>query len=321
MGTVIVLGSLITDLVARAPRLPLPGESLIGDEFGTFLGGKGFNQAVAAARFGANVSLIARVGTDTFGDAFFAAFEHERIKSTYVTRDSANGSGVACVMIAGDSGQNAIVVLPQANFAITATMVEEALHALLAEQQISSGIFMAQCEMRMATVAAGLRLAHAAGLITMFNTAPVPREPIADDLFTVIDILVVNETEAASLTHMPVGSLAQAQAAAEALLTKGAQHIITTLGAQGFVWSTRESESGRAVHQKMRALPVRQVDATAAGDAFCGVLAAKLAEGIPMEEALRWANAAGAVTVTRMGALPSLPTADEVGALLREQRA
>ena len=176
MGTVLVLGSTITDLVARAPRLPLPGESVIGNDFGTFLGGKGFNQAVAAARLGASVIMIGRVGTDTFGDAFASALLEEGINSSHLTRDLNAGTGTACVMISTDTGQNSIIVLPRANLALTPTMVDEALQSILTQSAIQADatIFMAQCEMRMATIAAGLRFAHAAGMTTIFNAAPFP---------------------------------------------------------------------------------------------------------------------------------------------------
>lgn len=320
MGTVVVLGSTITDLVARAPRLPLPGESVIGDDFATFLGGKGFNQAVAAARLGASVSMIGHVGTDTFGDAFSSALSNEGIDNSHLTHDPTTGTGTACVMIGTDTGQNAIIVLPRANLALTSEMVEEAIHSLLSQSTIQpdTSIFMAQCEMRMATIAAGLRSAHSAGMTTIFNAAPVPRELIPDELFTCVDILIVNESEAAGLAETTVDSPHGARSAATRLLAKGAKHIIITLGSQGCVWSTYGSNEGQISHRWIRTIPVIQVDATAAGDAFCGALAAKRAEGLVMSEALRWASAAGAVAVTRLGALPSLPTTEEVEALLQE---
>jgi ribokinase len=320
MGTVIVLGSTITDLVARAPRLPIPGEAVIGDEFSTFLGGKGFNQAVAAARLGASVYLIGRVGTDTFGDAFFSALSNEGIDNVHLTRDPNTGTGTACVMIGTDTGQNAIIVLPRANLALTAEMVEEAIQSTLSQSPtvINTSIFMAQCEMRMATIAAGLRRAHSAGMITIFNAAPVPRELFPDDLFTSVDILVVNESEAGGLAETTVNTPQGARRAATRLLAKGVKHTIITLGAQGCVWSTNEHGKGQISHRWIRSIPVTPVDATAAGDAFCGALAAKLAEGMMMPEALHWASAAGAVAVTRLGALPSLPTTEEVEALLKE---
>ena len=320
MGIVIVLGSTITDLVARAPRLPLPGEAVIGDDFGTFLGGKGFNQAIAAARLGASVAFIGRVGTDTFGDAFFSALAQEGIDSTHLERDTTAGTGTACVMIGTDTGQNAIIVLPRANLALAAGMVEAAMQSILAQSSMkaNTSVFMAQCEMRMATIAAGLRLARSAGMTTIFNAAPIPREPFPDDLFAFVDILIVNEAEAATLTGTTVDAPSNAMEAAALLLAKGVKHVIITLGAQGCIWSAYNGDEGQISHQWIRAIPVKAVDATAAGDAFCGALAAKLAEGMAMVEALRWANAAGAVAATRLGALPSLPRVEEVEALLRE---
>ena len=208
MGTVVVLGSTITDLVARAPRLPVPGEAVIGDDFSTFLGGKGFNQAVAAARLDARVFLIGRVGIDTFGDAFSTTLSNEGIDNTHLTRDPNHGTGTACVMIGAESGQNAIIVVPRANLALTAEIVEEALQSLLAQStfQVYRSIFMAQCEMRMHTIAAGLRYAHKEGLTTIFNAAPVPRETFPDDLLPCVDILVVNESEAGGLAGTTVDS-------------------------------------------------------------------------------------------------------------------
>ena len=320
MGSVVVLGSTITDLVAQAPRLPIPGEAVIGNDFATFLGGKGFNQAVAAARLGASVRFIGRVGTDTFGNDFSSALSNEGIDNSHLSRDPNIGTGTACVMIGTDSGQNAIIVLPRANLALTAEMVEEAIQSILSQSTtlVNTSIFMAQCEMRMATIAAGLRFAHSAGMITIFNAAPVPREPFLDDLFTCVDILVVNESEAAGIAETPVDTPQSARRAATRLLIKGVKNTIITLGAQGCVWSTIGNSEGQFSHRWIRTIPVTQVDATAAGDAFCGALAAKLAEGLVMSEALRWAGAAGAVAVTRLGALPSLPTTEEVEALLRE---
>jgi ribokinase len=320
MGTVVVLGSTITDLVARAPRLPIPGEAVIGDDFSTFLGGKGFNQAVAAARLDAHVFMIGRVGTDTFGDAFSSALSNEGIDNVHLTRDPNSGTGTACVMIGTNTGQNAIIVLPRANLALTAEMIEDALQSLVSQSNIQANrsIFMAQCEMRMATIAAGLRYAHREGMMTIFNAAPVPREPFPDDLFPCVDILIVNESEAGGLADTSVDSHQGARRAATKLLGKGVKHTIITLGAQGCVWSTNEQNAGPISHRWIRSIPVTQVDATAAGDAFCGALAAKLAEGVEMSEALHWASAAGAVAVRRLGALSSLPTTEEVTALLQE---
>ena len=326
MGNVIVLGSMITDLAARATRLPRAGEALLGDEFGIFQGGKGFNQAVAAARLGANVTLIGRVGADSFGDDFLDILRQERLSDAHIERDPTEGTGVACVMIGADSGQNAIIVLPRANLALTPAIVTRAMQAILAQHEIHKGspsipgVFMAQYEMRMETIAAGLRSAHDAGLTTLFNAAPAPREAFPTDLLSQVDILVVNESEASAIGSVEVDSSASAQQVAARLLDLGPRQVIITLGAQGALWSHRSAARDASItHYWQRSLPTIPVDATAAGDAFCGALAASLANGSSMTVALQHASAAGAITVARLGAFPSLPTASEVEALLRSK--
>lgn len=325
MGNVVVLGSMITDLAARAERLPRAGEALLGDAFGIFQGGKGFNQAIAAARLGAHVTLIGRIGADSFGDGFLTILRSEELSDTYVERDASEGTGVACVMIGEDSGQNAIVVLPRANLALTPAIVTKNMEAILAQQETHRGspypvgVFMAQCEMRMETIAAGLRLAHEASLITLFNAAPAPRETFPVDLLSQVDILVVNESEASAIGNIAVDSTETARRAAEHLLDRGPRQVIITLGAQGALWSHRPGPGAIVFHYGQRAWPATPVDATAAGDAFCGALAASLANGSDMAQALLRASAAGAITVARLGAFPSLPTAGEVEDLLRRK--
>lgn len=312
----IALGSIITDLVARAPRLPHAGEVLIGDEFGIFQGGKGLNQAIAAQRLGADVTLIGRVGNDDFGNAFFPILEQEGIHSDFVTRDPRNGTGVSSLIIGEDSGQNVIIALPRANFAIPAADVEAAFsHVLGGRDALTGGVFLTQCETSAVSYTTGVRLARAAGMTTMLNAAPIPREPLTDELFALVDILIVNETEAAALTGMKVDALASSRHAAQWLLARGVKHALITLGGQGTLWLSHAQDS-TADAELIPPFAVKQVDATAAGDAFCGALAASLADGMEMAQALRRASAAGAITVTRRGAFPALPTADEVAALL-----
>lgn len=315
MGTVVVLGSLITDLVARAPRLPHPGESLLGDGFAIFPGGKGINQAIAAARLGADVTLIGRVGTDTFGDSFFPILTHEGIDSTYIERDEQVGTGVSVVIIAGDSGQNAIVANPQANMFVPGETVIAALQSTEKKQSTKTpAVFLTQCETSRVSFASGLEQARTKGMITMLNAAPIPREPLDDEIFKLVDILIVNEVEAAQLAHVQVSDAETARAAAETLLARGPQHVIVTLGAQGCLWTTHTGNESQ--HQVLPAFPVNAVDATAAGDSFCGALAASLADGVTMENALRKASAAGAIAASRPGAIASLPTATDITALL-----
>ncbi|MBE3557733.1 MAG: ribokinase [Ktedonobacteraceae bacterium] len=321
MGTVVVLGSLITDLVARASRFPLPGEALIGNDFAIFLGGKGINQAITAARMGARVTLVGRVGMDTFGDAFFPELKRENIDSTYVERDPHIGTGVSVIIIAEESGQNAIVAAPLANLAVPGETVEAALRTTRAHraERNDQGIFLAQCETSRVSYETGLHVARQLGMTTILNVAPIPRELPEDTLFALVDILIVNEVEAAILSQKPVSTPQSAQGAAEDLLAKGPQHVIVTLGAQGSVWSRRDGAA--AEHHFQPPFKVQGVDATAAGDAFCGTLAASLADGSTMKSALLRASAAGALTASRKGAIIALPTLAEVEALLTQQSA
>lgn len=315
MCDVIVLGSLMMDLMARAPRLPLPGESLLGDEFGAFIGGKGCNQAVAARRMGADVALIGRVGGDEYGRAFLDALAQEGVDHTHVSRDAQSGTGVACVHIGAQSGQNAIIATPRANYALTPAMVEDALRSLLVDVATNERrpVFLTQCEIVTDTVAAGLRLAHAAGCYTIFNVAPIPRQPIPREVFALVDLLVVNETEAAALNGAPVTSLVEAKAAATQLLALGARATLITLGERGSLWHGDSAGELRTIETP--AYPVTPVDATGAGDAFCGALACAFAETLPLPDALNLASAAGALAVTRMGAVPALPERAAVDAL------
>ena len=318
MGTVVVLGSIITDLVARAPRLPQPGESLIGDDFATYLGGKGINQAIAAARLGARVTMIGSVGTDAFGDAFFPVLEQEGINSRFVSRDQQHGTGVSVLVIDSNTGQNMIVVNQRANLTVTAEIVEQALQSAQQEQTSGKRIFLAQCETSTISYTRGIALAHQLGMLTILNAAPVPREPLSDALLAQLNILIVNETEAALLSGIPINDLTNAQQAGATLLARGPQHVLITLGAQGCLWSTHADTGMGIQHQHIAPIPVKAVDATAAGDAFCGALAASLADEMPIALALQRASATGALTATRHGAIAALPTAEEVARLLAQ---
>jgi ribokinase len=318
MGTVVVLGSLIADLVAYAPRLPYPGESLIGDDFNSFLGGKGINQAIVAARLGAKVTLIGRVGTDTFGDGFFPLLEHEGIDDTYVERDPKIGTGVSLVVISKESGQNSIVALPRANLVVPRETVETALAAIPERLKPEEhAIFLTQCETSRISYETGLKRARELGMTTILNAAPIPRDPLDAAIFSLVDILIVNEVEAAALANISVTSSASAQEAVEVLLARGPQDVIVTLGAQGSLWGTYAAD-GSLSCQIIPAFNVKSVDATAAGDAFCGALATSLADGISMLDALRRASAAGAIAASRQGAIASLPTIEDIAALLAQ---
>ncbi len=303
-GRVTVIGSFMTDLVVRAPRRPLAGESLVGTDFGIFVGGKGNNQAIAARRCGAQVAIIGRIGDDIFAQPVLDALAENGIESAYVTRDPDAGTGTAMIVV-DPSGQNSIVVTPRANLRLLPWDLEAASAAFQ-----GAAIVLAQLEVPTPTVLAGARLAHDAGARFLLNPAPAPSEPLPEELFRLTTILVPNEVEAEQLTGIPTGDDEGARRAALALLERGPQEVIITLGARGALWANRSHI------ELIPALPVQQVDATAAGDAFCGALASALALGQPMFVAVRWASAAGALAVTKMGASPSLPTRAEVEELL-----
>jgi ribokinase len=320
MGQVVVMGSLIVDLVARAAHLPGPGETLLGTDFGEFLGGKGCNQAVAAARQRAMVAMIGRVGADAHGESYRQALAHEGIDGSGVRHDPEVGTGLALIYVGEDTGQNMIIVAPQANMRLTRDDVEAALDTLAPHGDgHEPWIFLTQCEIPLEATRAGLARARRDGAMTILNPAPVPTLPLEDDLLRLVDVLIPNEPEATALSGIQVDSRASAELAAEHILARGPKQIIITLGSQGYLWSTMDP-AGAIAHTSGAGRAVRAVDATAAGDTFCGTLAAALAAGVSMANALQRANAAAAISVTRKGAQPSIPSAIEVDALLAQSR-
>jgi ribokinase len=298
----------MTDLVVRAPRRPLAGESLVGTDFGIFVGGKGNNQAIAAARCGAQVAAIGRVGDDVFAQPAYDTLAANGIDGAYVTRDPEVGTGTAMIVV-DPNGQNSIIVTPRANLRLTPRLIEVARPAFE-----GAAIVLAQLEVPIQTVLIAARLAREAGARFLFNPAPAPAEPLPDELLRLTSIIVPNEVEAAQLTSIATDDQTGAERAARALLERGPQEVILTLGARGALWVNQNHS------ELIPALPVQQVDATAAGDAFCGALAAALALGEPMAAAVRWASAAGALAVTKMGASPSLPTRAEVERLQKNEQ-
>ena len=310
-GSVVVLGSFMMDLVAHAPRRPRPGESLFGSDFGMFVGGKGNNQAIAAARGGAEVRIVGRLGDDLFAPRFLETLDREGISRRWVQQDADAGTGVAMPLIEPD-GQNSIVAIPRANLRVTPEQVREA-----AEAFDGAAVLLAQFEVPVPAVVAALELARERGVYTIVNPAPVPDPlPASGDWLRLVDLLVPNEHEATGLAGLPVETIADAERAGRALLAGGCASVAITLGSRGALWLP--GEGADAMH--LPPFNVRQVDATAAGDAFCGALAAALARGYTLEDALKRAVAAGALAVTKHGAAPSLPTTAEIDALLAQER-
>ncbi|MCZ6675683.1 MAG: ribokinase [Candidatus Poribacteria bacterium] len=305
---VAVVGSFNMDLVTQAERRPRKGETLIGEAFGTFIGGKGSNQAIAAARLGADVTMIGRLGTDAFGDTLMAAHTHERIHTEFVVRDAEAGTGVALIIIDAE-GDNSIIIVPRANMRLSVADVERASEVIAA-----ADVLLLQLEVPIEASQRAAEIAQFSGTKVILN--PAPAQELPERLLAQVDILTPNEVETEWLSGVEVADLASAERAAEVLLRKGLSAVVLTLGNRGALLVTP------ALKKLIPAYAVNVVDTTAAGDAFCGALATALARGDKLEDAVAFANAAGALAVTVLGAAPSMPTAEQVeafGASIRER--
>ncbi len=301
MTGVCVVGSFMADLVVRAPRRPRRGETVIGTSFETFLGGKGFNQAVAAARSGASTAMVGRVGPDDHGRRFLAMLAKEGIDATHVTDDPAIPTGVGMPLVE-DSGDNSIIVIPLANHAMRVEHVRAA--APLIE---SSRVLLLQLELPLGVVVEAARIARRAGVTVVLNPAPAIGDLSA--FAGLVDYLVPNETEAEILTG--VSSDGDPAASARTLLSRNTVGgVVLTLGARGVLVATD------GIDEAIDGWPADSVDSVGAGDAFCGGFAAGLTVGMSPQEAARYGNAAGAIAVTRAGAEPSMPYRAEVLELL-----
>jgi ribokinase len=306
MGDVIVLGSLNMDLVVRTEHIPRPGETVHGESFVTIPGGKGANQAAATARLGARVEMIGRVGGDAFGRALRENMAGLGVGVDHVTEDADAPSGIAMIEVDA-RGENTIVVAPGANGRVTLDDVRAA-----ADLFSRARYLIMQFEVPLDVVRGAIALAREAGLPVILN--PAPAYPLDADFLQGVHYLVVNETEAQTLTGLAVDGIDAARAAADALRGMGVPVVIVTLGAQGALLVT---ENG-ATHVPTR--PVQVVDTTAAGDAFVGGLAAALLEGYDLPEAVRYATCAGTLATTVLGAQTSLPSREAVQAFYREAR-
>jgi ribokinase len=300
-GRVLVVGSLNMDLVVRASRLPLPGETLAGRSFATVPGGKGGNQAVAAARLGASVAMIGCIGADANGEQLLAGLRAEQIDCAGVSTSRDESTGIALIVV-DDGSQNAIVIIAGSNGALDVDVCKthEALFA-------ACGVVVCQLEVPAPTVRAALALGRRLGKITVLNPAPVS-SPLSGDWLGAADYLIPNEIEAAALTGMTVDTPERAERAAAMLRGQGARNVLITLGAQGVFALT---DAGATLFPAPR---VEAVDTTAAGDTFVGGFCAALAGGEPFDAAVRFGQAAAAVSVTRAGAQPSIPYYKEIHA-------
>ncbi|MDR1533718.1 MAG: ribokinase [Planctomycetota bacterium] len=296
---VAVVGSANMDLIMRLPRLPQKGESVAGDSFSRAFGGKGANQAVAAARAGAEVTAVFNLGDDEFSRQMLAVYREEGLDTAWIRQTPGESAGVALILVDA-AGDNSISVFPGANGKLTGARVAEAEKAIA-----DSALVMLQMEVPGEANRRAIELARRHGAEVMLNFAPASHPDL--ELAAGSDILVVNETEAEALSGLPAASPEAGEAAAAALGKIGPRLVIVTFGDKGsLVWE----KSGRVWRRP--AFPVAAVDATAAGDSFCGAFAAARAEGRTLEDALGFASAAGALAASRPGALPSLPTRREI---------
>jgi ribokinase len=300
--SILVIGSSNTDMIVQVDRLPKPGETILGGEFTSAAGGKGANQAVGAARAGGDVTFIARVGKDVFGEKALAGFAAEKINVDYVVRDGTNPSGVALIFV-GKNGENSIAVASGANARLNPADIRRAKNIFL-----TTNIVLLQLETPVKTVQTAAELASAAGARIVLNPAPAQNLPA--DLLKRIFLLTPNEHEARMLTGITVNDESTAASAAKKLQMMGVENVIVTLGSRGsFV-------AGKYFQQMVPGYSVKAVDSTAAGDIFNGALAVALADGKSLLDAAQFATAAAAISVTRLGAQISAPTRSEIEQML-----
>lgn len=301
-----VVGSLSCDLVMRVPRRPQKGETIIGSEFATFVGGKGNNQALSAARAGGIVSMIGRVGRDHFGDTIEHKLKTTSVDCRYLYRDDELSTGIADILVDAD-GDNSICIAPQANSRLSAENIESA-REVIAE----SKFLLMQLEIPLDTVLAAARLGRKEGSMVILNPAPAPvGGALPEELWSLLDLIVPNQTEAELLTGIPVVDLMSAIDAARALQAKGVGKVIITMGETGALLLEENK-----IPSVCPAFEVTVIDTTAAGDAFCGALVASLSRGATMDEAMVTGCAAGALAATTLGAEPSLPTRSDIEKLI-----
>ena len=301
---IVVFGSFVVDLTSRSEGLPVPGQTILGSWFRYGPGGKGSNQAVAAHRAGADVTLVTKLGRDVFADVALDFYKKEAMCTDYILRDDERSTGVALILVDEKTAQNEIVVVPGACQNITPGDVERCRRLIE-----GASILLLQHEINMDAQRAAIDIAHAAGVRIVLN--PAPAMPIPDDLLERIDIVTPNETEAQALTGVAVTCEADAQRAARVFLDKGVKNVVITMGALGvFVTDGAKSEM-------LPRLEVDAIDTTGAGDAYNGGFVMALSEGRNLFEAARYGNATGALSVTRLGTAPAMPARAEIDDMVR----
>ena len=304
-ASVSVLGIFAMDLIFRTNRLPVTGETVVGNSFATGPGGKGSNQAVAARRSGAEVVLISKLGGDDFGDTGRRLYEGEGISSEYLLTHPEVANAAAVIMVNEQTGDNSIIVVLGAAGELTPEEVRNAASGITGSQ-----VFLTNLEVPLDAMQVGLEIAHQHQVSTILN--PAPAIVLDTDIYPLCDYITPNETEAEILTGLEVQTVEQAATAAEKFREMGSKTVIITLGKNGVY--ARNAEL--AEHIPTFEMGDRVVDTTGAGDAFNGGFAAALAEGLALREAIRFGNAAAALSVTKHGTAPSMPQANEIRELL-----
>lgn len=294
---ILVIGSSNTDMTIKCGNLPLPGETVLGGQFLTGAGGKGANQAVAAARLGGDVALVCKVGKDDLGDKAVKGYEKEGIDTSGILR-SEQPSGVALILV-DENGENSIAVAPGANGDLTPQDIES-----VADIIRSAGVLLLQLEIPVESVLRAAQIANEAGVYVILNPAPARKLP--EEIYPCISLITPNRTETATMTGFDVSDEYSAREAVRSLLAKGVGEVALTMGAEGsLVYS-------KGMFNHIAAMKVEAVDTTAAGDTFCGALAVAIAEGKSLGESAVFATKASALTVQKMGAQSSIPYRNEI---------
>ncbi|MBN2851695.1 MAG: ribokinase [Clostridia bacterium] len=298
-----VFGSFFEDLCGRGPYLPKPGETLIGSKFTYGPGGKGSNQAVAAKRAGADVTMITKIGKDPYGDLMLAFYKEEKIHSDYVFVDHDNPTGIALILVDENTAENAILVAPGACHNITPEDMEKAK-----EQIMKSDLLITQLEVNMDATFQAIKTAHENNVKVILNPAPAVK--LSNDIYKMIDYITPNETEAEILTGHKTDTITNIRKAASWLYDKGVSNVIITLGKEGVYIRNNEFD------EIVPSFKVKAVDTTGAGDAFNGCLAVALLEGKNLWQAARFANAGAALSVTKIGTAPSMAYRRQIDELI-----
>lgn len=302
MSKISVVGSFVMDLIGTVEDFPKDGQTVIGKTFYTMPGGKGANQAVAAARLGADVAMFGRVGEDGYGDTFLKLFREEGIDVSNVKQLVEQPTALGLIQI-NNRAENKIVVIPGANYGYTLEDVTTDADKFLASEYV-----IVQLELLLDVTYAIIKRCHDAGVKVILN--PAPAVPIPNEVLSMVSILTPNETELEILTGMSIGSVDDAKAAMQKLLDLGVEHVVATLGKNGAL------VGDSAGFDLIPGYSVDAIDTVAAGDSFNGALATGLTKGMTLREAARYANAVGALTVTKKGAIPALPNAEEVNTFI-----